>query len=85
MDRHRKRTVALDRQFPVGSIVAYYHHLGGRKFVAVFFVNPSLHRGDDFRILERIDMIVATAILSVGREEASVVWSLEGHSEIIGF
>ena len=30
-------------------------------------------------------MVVAAAILSVGREETTVVWSLEGHSEIICF
>ena len=65
VDRHGEGTVALHRQLLVGSVVSYHRNLGSRQLVAIHLVNPTLHGGDNLRILEGIDVVVAASILSI--------------------
>lgn len=83
LDGKSERAVALDRQFLVGSVVAHHHYLCGSKLITAHLVNPSLDGGNDFGVLERVDMVVSASVFTVGREEASVVRPLEGHSEVV--
>ena len=83
LDDHAERTITLDRQFLVGAIVANYRHLCRRQFVTSHLIDPSLDGVHNLWILERVDMVVASSVLAVGREVTSVVWSLESHAEVI--
>ena len=52
VDNHGEGAIALHRQFLVGSVITYHHHLGCWQFIAVHLVDPTLHRGDNLRVLE---------------------------------
>ena len=65
VDRHGEGTVALNRQLLVGSVVSYHRNLGGWQFVAIHLIDPTLYGGDNLRILEGIDVVVAASILSI--------------------
>ena len=76
-------TVASDTQFEVRAVVAYHIDLGSRQFVAVLFIDPTLDGLHDFRIIETVDVVVATRVAAVRTEESLIAFSLESHAEIV--
>ena len=83
LDGHNERSISLDGHFLVGAVVAYNHDLSLWQFVTLFFIHPSLHGGHNFWIVETVDVVVASSILSVGRKIASIVRTFECHAEIV--
>ena len=78
-----ERSVALYAQFEVGAVVAHHVHLCGRQLVGIHLIHPSFHRLHDFRILKAVDVVVATPVAPVRREEPAVVQSLKRHAEVV--
>ena len=83
LDLLGKRTVALDAQLEVCTVVAHHIHLACRQFVTILLVHPTRHRLDDFRVVERIDVVPAFAVATIRREKSLVLQSLEGHSKVV--
>ena len=78
-----ERAVATDTQTQVRTIIAYHIDLRCRQLVAILLIHPTLDRLDDFRIVEAVDMVVASEVATIGTEVATIEASFEGHAEII--
>ena len=78
-----ERTVAEYIQFQVGAVVAYHIDLCGSQLIAILFIDPSLDGLYNLRIVEAVDMVIASCVASIGGEVASVVKSLKRHAEVI--
>ena len=78
-----KRAVALHAEFFVGAVATHQIHLCGRQFIAFHFVHPSFDGLHDFRFLKTVNVVPASGIPTVRREEATVVRPLESHAKIV--
>ena len=84
VDNLLERAVATHAETFVSAVRTHYAHLGRMEFVAIHLIHPALDELDYLRIFKQIDMVVASAVITTGREESTIVGSLEGHAEIIG-
>ena len=78
-----ERTVTLYAYFLIGAVRSDNVDEGGWQFVAVLLIYPSLHALYYFRVLKAVDMVPSSAVVTVRREEATVVNSLERHAEVV--
>ena len=79
-----KRAVATHAQLLVGAVAAHHIHQCGWQFVAVLLVHPSLHALYNLRIFKTIYVVPSAAVVAVGCKEATVVHTLECHTEVVG-
>ena len=84
IDNLFERAVATHTETFVGAVRTHYAHLGRMEFIAIHLIHPALDELDYLRIFKRIDMVVASAVITTGREETTIMGSLEGHAEIVG-
>ena len=60
-----KRTVTAHTQFQICAVVTYHIYLGGSQLIAILLIHPTLHRLDNLRVIETVDMVIASRIASV--------------------
>ena len=78
-----ERTVTLYAYFLVGAVRSDNVDEGSWQFVAVLLIHPTLHALYYLRVLKAVDMVPSTSVVTVRREEATVVNSLECHAEVV--
>ena len=83
LDFLRERAVALDAQLEIGAVVADHVHLGLRQLVAFGLIDPALDGLDDFRVVERVDVVPALAVATVAGEVALVLQPFKRHAEVV--
>ena len=82
-DNLLETAVAFQPELHVCSVISYHVNRGLGKFVAILLINPTGNGMHHFGTLKRINMIPTAPVLTIAAEKATVVHTLESHSEII--